>query len=451
MAHIGGGGLVALAALELDHIVVVDVGIAAVVLLDTHVAVLTGGVREPFGIRSGAQSVAVAHGGGVHGGAEQLVLVLIGQSLHVAAGGHLLLQLLGQSLGLSLGGVKGGLLLLVGHLHGVALLVGLGGHVGLNGQHGVVVGVQLIRVLLIVGLQLLVRVGQAALAVVLVVGSDGLVGDHFGAGSHVHIGTVVSAHIGLHSVAAGAGLGFQLRQLLVHIGLAQRREGVALFLCLVADHGVFGQSINGRLQEVVVPGGAGLLVLDLLLGVHGAVKAFHKAIPGSYGGLLIEGVIIELYVSDGIVLAVHGEGYGPLLEKAAVPHQQGHGQGGDDDAQDDVDHPLALAALLGAVVALLSISRALAGLFFSGCTHSLFRPLVIELRTPEPWKTGSAFHDIIQNFFPGFKGAGEGKGQLLHFVHGKRDKKDRGLRRGPVPSDLCIPRSGRVNPFKTCT
>jgi len=32
-----------------------------------------------------------------------------------------------------------------------------------------------------------------------------------------------------------------------------------------------------------------------------------------------------------------------------------------------------------------------------------------------------------------------------------RRKKDRGLRRGPYPSEFYIPRSGRVDLFKTCT
>ena len=58
----------------------------------------------------------------------------------------------------------------------------------------------------------------------------------------------------------------------------------------------------------------------------------------------------------------------------------------------------------------------------------------------------------------GFKGQKRQEGKVLQNVHGKSEgylkrkrKKDRGISRGPVPNELYIPRSGRVNPFKTCT
>ena len=58
----------------------------------------------------------------------------------------------------------------------------------------------------------------------------------------------------------------------------------------------------------------------------------------------------------------------------------------------------------------------------------------------------------------GFKGQIRQEREVLQNVHGKserflkrKNKKDRGASRGPVPNELYMPRSGRVDPFKTCT
>lgn len=207
--------------------------------------------------------------------------------------------------------------------------------------------------------------------ILLIVGGDGLSGEDLLVEFLSHVGAKVGAQIVLQAgIAAGT---YGLSGLLyagIHIGLASGGQSVALLLGGVVEHGDLSQTGQALIQEVVIPSGAGLLVLDLVLGVHAGVKTGVHAHLSIVQGLSHGVVVIILNDSGSKVLAVNGHSGGTLLEKAAVPHQQGDGQNGDDNADHAIDHVHAAAFFLRFVVAPLGISRALAGLLFSGCTHS---------------------------------------------------------------------------------
>ena len=370
MAHVRSGGLVPHPAVQLHYIVIIDVAVALVVFHDGGLTGLAGGVIQPLGVAAageGGAHLALMHGGGI-----KLLGVLLSQGGGVAAGGQLVLDLLRGSLSLGLGGVKGGLLFLVSQVHSVAFLVGGGGvNRGLDGKDRVVKGVQGVLVLLVVGLQLLVRVGQVVLVVLLIVGSSDLGGDDILINLLRHVGAVIGAQIVVQvGVTVGTGGLLHLLQVHIHIGLALSRQSVALLLGGVVDHGDLGEAVNGLVEEVVIPGGAGLLILDLILGIHAGVKAGVHAHLRVVQGLRHGVVVIILYGGGGNVFPVDGQGGGPLLEETVVPNQQSDGQDGDDHAHNDVDPVHAVAFFFRFVVAPLGVGRALAVLLFSGCTHS---------------------------------------------------------------------------------
>ena len=203
VTDVRGAGLVPGTAVELDHIVVVDKAVAAVILRQSDVSRLTGSVIQPVGVL-GASEIG-AHGGDMSGRVVDLVPILLGQSLGVGAGGQLGLKLLGQRQGVGLGGLKLGGLLFVGLLHEVALLVGLLLYRGLDGEHGVAEGVQLVGVLRVIGVDLLVRVGQAVLMALLIGGGEHPVGGDAAEGVLIHKGAVVGLEIALQIGVITAG------------------------------------------------------------------------------------------------------------------------------------------------------------------------------------------------------------------------------------------------------
>ena len=369
VAHIGGGGVVPGPAVKLDHIVVVCAALTAVQLGQSDVPALAGGVIQPVGI--GGRGEGGAHGGGVDGGAVQRVGVLVGQGLSVLTVGQAALDRLGGGQSVGLGGLQGGGLLLVGHLHRVALFIGLLLHGGLDREDRVAEGVQVVGVLVIVGLGLLIGVGQAVLIVLPVGVGQHLVGVEGLEGILVHIAAVVQFQVAGQTVigAAGAPGAVQGGQLALQIGLVLLGEGVALRLGGVDQDGDLGQVVDGLFQQIVPPGLAGLLVVDLLGGVHIVVKG-----GGAHHGIVIGGVkgrlVVILHHGGAVVLSVNGDSGGALLEEAAVPHQKGDGQYRNNAARDAVQDVLAAVLVLLTVIPALDIGGVRPGFLFSGCTHS---------------------------------------------------------------------------------
>ena len=372
VAHIGGGGVVPGPAVKLDHIVVVCAALTAVQLGQGDVPALAGGVIQPVGI--GGRGEGGAHGGGVDGGAVQRVGVLVGQGLSVLTVGQAALDRLGGGQSVGLGGLQGGGLLLVGHLHRVALFIGLLLHGGLDREDRVAEGVQVVGVLVIVGLGLLIGVGQAVLIVLPVGVGQHLVGVEGLEGILVHIAAVVQFQVAGQTVigAAGAPGAVQGGQLALQIGLVLLGEGVALGLGGVDQDGDLGQVVDGLFQQIVPPGLAGLLVVDLLCGVRVVVKrsvvgiSHDRAVVGVVEGRLI----VILHHGRAVVLSVNGDSGGALLEEAAVPHQKGDGQYRNNAARDAIQDVLAAVLVLLTVIPALDIGGVRPGFLFSGCTHS---------------------------------------------------------------------------------
>ena len=131
---------------------------------------------------------------------------------------------------------------------------------------------------------------------------------------------------------------------------------------------------------MVVPGLAGGLVLDLVLGILGGIECRQTV----HGVLILslDGVAVEiLHFRNGVVGAVDGDGSGLALENAAVPDQKGGNQNHGDHADDRIGDPVTAGGLLLLPELLCTLAEhlagfALAGLFFSGCTHSWFIPLM---------------------------------------------------------------------------
>lgn len=98
--------------------------------------------------------------------------------------------------------------------------------------------------------------------------------------------------------------------------------------------------------------------------------------------LLLKGaVVVVLHIGGSVVLPIDGDGGGAALEEIAVPDQkadaeQDH-QNGKHRVDDVVDMGLTLLLLLLELLFTETLTaRVLAGLLLSGCTHSLFSPLV---------------------------------------------------------------------------
>ena len=395
MTDVGGGSLVQVAIQEPDHIV------AAGGLEHIDVALSAGSVLQPVAVGGGEA------GSGQLSGAEGVGTVLldidVSQFGEVAAGLHVGHQLLS----VGLGGLHSGGLLLLGGLHGVAILVGGGG--GGAGQEGDLIGegVDGILVLIVVGGVVLVGVGQSVPVGFLILGEhDGSLqaalidaGGHVSAVNRPQVGGVGVAggdggvlHIGNGGVI---GLSAALRQL----------QGEAVLLGGVGEGGHLGQGVEGGLHEVVVVGLSLLLVHILVLGVQAGVEVGQAGEP--HGGilvvlifLLIGAVVIVGNLTGGEVVAVDGNCGGAVLEEVGVPDKQR----GDQDDHHHANHPVQNGFALGGLrlpgLLELFLSQVLAGalalLFFSGCAHECLSPLVVIGRRGELCPSALTHHCIIQ-------------------------------------------------------
>ena len=190
-----------------------------------------------------------------------------------------------------------------------------------------------------------------------------------------HIGPVVAAdHLVAGVVLPHPGV-VQGGDRLVQGSLTVLTYGIALGHGLVVEGGDGGQIVHRPVQQMVIPGVAGFLVIDLVLGVLGIIKTGLQAIHGVLQGVLIHDIIVVLQVGRGILGVLDGDsGHGPLDQSAV--QDQGHS---DSRHTDDADHSVqdgaAAVSLLFALALLDPLVRplaglTLAGLLFSGCTHS---------------------------------------------------------------------------------
>ena len=301
-------------------------------------------------------------------------------------------------------GLLGGLQLLQGRggLLGGALN---GGSVFVGGRQGTAErklgeddGIHLVGVLLIVGV--IIGVGvldliQLGLSVV--------------AGGELHVNQLhqpVVGHVGPESgpdkgVAAGQVVGdpggFQLGQGGADGGLGLAGEGVALVPGLPGQGTVPGQLFHSQLQQMVVPGLAGGLVVDLLLYRLAGIKGIHLGLLG------VDAVVVVLQVRRGVCFAVDIQGGEAALEDAAAPEHGGDGRDNDHHGNDSVNShgPAVLLLLLAAFFVPFGLGM---GLFL--CTHSCFSPLIINSvrnRPPGPGGFRSRdkhFRDIILKTAP---------------------------------------------------
>ena len=228
--------------------------------------------------------------------------------------------------------------------------------------------------LVIVGLDLLVGVGQAV-HIAVVVAVDQVFPLHTGAvGGGGHIPAIVHLQIAGQVVAVLLGGLPGAGDCRVGVGLVLGGHGVARLLGGVQDGRPLGQGLHRLLDEVVAVG-LGLVRVHILLGgVHLGVEVGGAIVHGVHI-LRIPGVaVVVQHVGHIVVPAAHADGHLPALEDAGVPHQQGHHQDGDHHADDRIQGRLALGGLLllellplGLVQALVGV--ALARFLFSGCAH----------------------------------------------------------------------------------
>ena len=340
MAHVHGVVVVAAAAVEQDHIVVVAA------LDEGQITLLTLLVEHPLG--DGV--AAVGTGGTVGVGA---VIVVAGGLLHQKT----VADSLQSGVGIGGGSLLGGGVLLVGGLHGVA--VGILGGVGSTLEVDVlVVGhVEVVLVLVIVGLHFLVGVGEAVDVVLLIVGGQkGVLQDAL-EGGHRHVIAVHQLQVSAGGVAGLLGVGGEGLHGAVHFLLHIVVEGHALLGGALLQHGQLNETLLGGVTEVGVPGH---VLADTQHHLGGVVQALLRQ-----GGILVNAVetgilgvddtvigivIVVADLGGGIGLALHRDGGGATLDDVGVPHHQTNGDHHKGDGDDGIE-PVG-AALLGLLLSL---------------------------------------------------------------------------------------------------
>ena len=388
MAHVSGGGVHPLTVLELDHIV------TGVGLKDLYIPAGAGGVGEPV-------IEGIADGGAHNAGLGGVVIIILSQ-------GGIGLQLSLCGLGLLLGlGHSGGLFFLSG-LHSVAVLV-LGALSGAAEQtEGVVIAVQVGGVLAVVGLQLLLAVqGHGVKAVGVVLRDQGGTLQALpvqGLGEHVvvhQLQVAIAGQVGTRLGQVVVALAVQGLQAGFHALLAGLREGIArlvgggqqgVFLLDGVESGLKEILMVGQADHVLVHGDAHAgqrvhrLLGEGLLGraKRGGVGELHPELfvhLGVVHQVVGTAVVVKSDLIAGHLLIAHSGRRSVALEDAGVPGDKtGHDDNGH-DADDDIDHSIAFAfGSFGAFFLLLGgqdlgLGR-LALLFFAGCAHNWFSPLV---------------------------------------------------------------------------
>ena len=352
MAHVLGGVLLTAHAAEHDHIAV---GIAG---HNGAVAGLARTVKYPVG--HVAAVVAAGIGAGVAGG-----LIILGHILQRLAALHARQHSGGIALGLGLGGG----VLLIGGLHGVAVVV-LGAVGGTLEVQGLIAGhVKAALVALIVGLQVADGVGQLLGVVALVMGGHVHQLHHLLEGIHGHVLAVDQLQIRLRGVAVLLGGGVELLHSGIQLLLSVLIGAHAVGLSLLGGQHVHGQLLHRGVADILLPCDI-TLVLDTQRGLHGVahhllVQGFGRidAVKAGIAALqqtaLHVGVEI-LHLPGGIFLTVDGHGGGAALQHAGVIHQQyrghDHEHAGDHAVQDIV---LACLGLLLRLADLLGVGDAL--------------------------------------------------------------------------------------------
>ena len=392
MADVLQVNVVVVALHEIQGVVTVD-GFGAILVFGDgsdvgHITGLTGGVGDPGCDVGGQVVVAVI---GVGSGSSVACLGVDGQSgnsgIHSLDGGD---GLVGQSLCSFLSGSNSGSLLLVGVGGGAVL--SLGAALQELGGSQVVAVVGVVGVLHAVGLVLstdvVSGVGQAVLHRLLVcacqrtqlhVSADVLL-----VGTEAVDGFQICLQAG-EMVLLGSGL--QISQLSGDGSLLLLVQGEA---CL---SGSVGQSIDGLdvllsgLLESVCPGGAFVLVIDLLVQGLGNVQTQEGCVGAVLAVEVVHSVVVEAVVLDGVDLVItHGDSGSAALQHTGAHNAVGDGSIGGEDHHDSQnnDHDgaedlqflgfgLGSELLFGEHFCFLRLAK----LFLAGCAHWLSVPLII--------------------------------------------------------------------------
>ena len=205
--------------------------------------------------------------------------------------------------------------------------------------------------LIVVGGEIVVGVGQGVGVGGVVLLSQGIPGQALPQQALGHIGAVHVADIGLEGGVVLGGIVLQLLDGVLHALGALLGEGDTVGLGGGSQGGIPLEGIHGALAQS--------------LRIHGqAILAVHV------GG----GVVVVAHLGHGVVLAVDGGDHLALGEDAAVPHQQGDDQDGQDHAHHGVEDGLAPLLTGGLRLAALLFSGAVGGgrdtlFLFAGSTH----------------------------------------------------------------------------------
>ena len=289
-----------------------------------------------------------------------------------------------------LGGGNGSVHLLLGGVYGVAVFI-LGGGGG-AAEADIVIGGNMEGglVILVILLDLLIGIVQAIEMIVLEGGEQNGILGHFLENTRGHQGAVHGLDIILIGVTGLFGGLLEGLDKIVIVGLHIVRPGEAV-LFDGGQQGLAGRQVRLRLvKQVLIPGDA--LIGDTQKGFgrigHGlagqALTGVNTHIAIIIGGtdLGISGVVAVLHLSGGIILVPDGQGGLAALNHIGVPqqdqngyHYESHGNGAIEQRR------LALLGLFlrgtdGLGVCSTAGGEGLAVLFFSGCTHGWFIPLV---------------------------------------------------------------------------
>ena len=352
--------LVPLAAVEHRHIDVVG----SVAGEDLGVAGGPGLVKEPVAGSTGGVGQICSAGIGP--------AVLLSQGLQVSAlliGGQ-------QSLSVGHGLVHGGLILLLGGLHSVALLVGGAGGRAVEGDVAAVHDVVAVLVLLVVRLDFLVGEGDAVMVRGEVLVRQQVVLHQPLIDLRGHDGAVDGVEVGAVGVPVGGGSLLHLLDVVLQLRLILLVQGHSLLSGGVQRRVDQAQGIHRFLLEVLVPGlfrtAPGILVLQAGAGVQANQGGVA---PVGIQNILIGVAVIVAHVRRRVVLPVNGDGGAAALDDPGVIHHQEdshyHKYNGQSRVQ-DIGLPLSglLLRRTGGLGVHAAAGKKLLPLFLlSGCAH----------------------------------------------------------------------------------
>ena len=182
--------------------------------------------------------------------------------------------------------------------------------------------------LLIVRLQLVDGIGQAALIVLHIAGGDFLRGQHLLKQAGGHALPVGGFQVGLEGVALALDRLLQIVDGRLYLSSRLVIGAHAVGLGLLGDHGADGQLLDGVLLQELIPGDVAL-VGDLqqhfggvVHGLRGQRLGVIQTVVAGVGDVVRQTAIVVVYLCHGIILTVDGDGVGVTVQDTGLHHQQ---------------------------------------------------------------------------------------------------------------------------------